>query len=152
MWPFIVIGLVGLLAIGKNSRRSSILRPENTDFQKAVTKALATIRKLESGNNYRAKNRYSSASGAYQFVDGTWNDYGGYEHAGDAPPGVQDERARKDVMVILAGHNYDFKWIPAVWYAGSGGAVKRNWNEIVGKNKLTIQQYVDKWMKEFWRL
>ena len=51
---------------------------------------LLTIRTLESGGNYQAINRGDGqgdiASGAYQFVTSTWNNYGGYQRAADAPP------------------------------------------------------------------
>lgn len=47
----------------------------------------------ESGGNYLAENDYSTASGAYQIIDGTWAGYGGYYHAADAPPSVQDAKA-----------------------------------------------------------
>ena len=46
---------------------------------------LETIRTLESGGDYAAESQTSSASGAYQFVDGTWAGYGGYQHASAAP-------------------------------------------------------------------
>jgi hypothetical protein len=49
----------------------------------------------ESGDNYRAENPTSTASGRYQITDGSWNGYGGYHHAADAPPDVQDARARQ---------------------------------------------------------
>ena len=47
----------------------------------------------ESGGDYKAENPTSTASGKYQFLDGTWGGYGGYQHASDAPPAVQDARA-----------------------------------------------------------
>ena len=51
----------------------------------------ACIRKYESGGNYRAQNPSTSASGAYQFVDGTWHAVTGLSgHAKDYPPSVQD--------------------------------------------------------------
>lgn len=47
----------------------------------------------ESHGDYAAENPYSSASGRYQIVDATWDGYGGYSHASDAPPATQDQRA-----------------------------------------------------------
>lgn len=57
------------------------------------------IRHCESGNNYRAQNRSSSASGAYQFVDRTWRSIptsvrGNASRAKDASPAQQDAAFR----------------------------------------------------------
>jgi hypothetical protein len=52
-----------------------------------------SILACESGGNPTAQNPRSSASGLWQFLTGTWNGYGGYPTAADAPPDVQNERA-----------------------------------------------------------
>lgn len=49
----------------------------------------------ESGGSYTAENPRSTASGRYQIVDSSWNGYRGYSHAADAPPDVQDAKARE---------------------------------------------------------
>ncbi len=114
-----------------------------------ISQILATIKHFESGGNYTAKNPNGSASGAYQFIDATWGGYGGYAHAYQAPPAVQDAKATAMVKSILAAHNGDVNWVPAVWFAGPYGATHTNWNTIPGPpgwNGSTIQQYHDKWM------
>ena len=62
-----------------------------------LTDVLAQIRGNESGGNYTAQNPNSSASGAYQFVNGTWQSLTQksgigleYATAGAAPPAIQD--------------------------------------------------------------
>ena len=43
--------------------------------------------------NYQAQNPTSTASGGFQILDTTWNFYGGYQSAKDAPPDIQLEKA-----------------------------------------------------------
>ena len=45
--------------------------------------------------NYKAENPSSTASGAWQFIDGTWGGFMGYSHAASAPRSVQDLKARQ---------------------------------------------------------
>lgn len=59
----------------------------------AVPAILVEIRRCESGHNYTAQNKTSTASGAYQFLDSTWAGYGGYSRAMHAPAAVQDAAA-----------------------------------------------------------
>jgi hypothetical protein len=83
---------------------------------------LNALKLQESGGNYLARNA-SGASGAYQFMPGTWANYKGYATAADAPPAVQDERARQ-----LAQQYYSQfgNWgdVAKAWYAGPGFASK----------------------------
>jgi resuscitation-promoting factor RpfA len=70
-----------------------------------LTSVLAQIRQNESGGSYTAQNPTSSASGAYQFIDGTWGSLTArsgigtqYVTAKSAPPQVQDAVAAYALM------------------------------------------------------
>lgn len=49
----------------------------------------------ESRGNPQAVNESSGAAGKWQFMPGTWNNYGGYSSASQAPESVQDAKARQ---------------------------------------------------------
>jgi hypothetical protein len=76
---------------------------------------LGLIRHRESSNNYTATNMISTASGAYQFIDGTWMAVAiasgvgmAYARAKDAPPVDQDFNA---LWLLLAnGPNSTYSW------------------------------------------
>ena len=58
--------------------------------------SLDAIKQCESGGNYQAVNASSGASGAYQFLDTTWQGLSaakGYSKAKYAPASVQDAAA-----------------------------------------------------------
>lgn len=65
------------------------------------------IKEKESTDNYQAVNPKSSASGAYQYTDSTWNNYGGYPKAALAPPAVQDQKFREDIVNRLSTYGGD---------------------------------------------
>ena len=54
-----------------------------------------SVMMCESGGSLTAQNPRSTASGKWQILDSTWNGYGGYASAADAPEAVQDARARE---------------------------------------------------------
>jgi Transglycosylase-like domain len=142
VWPWVIAG-VGIAVFALNRRPS---QPDD------VQRALATIRTMESGGNYTAKNPSSSASGAYQFLDTTWGGYGGYPRAWMAPPAVQDQKAAELVAMIQKRFGADPKWIPASWYVGLNGAATLDWNTVVPGNKSSVAQYVSKWLATYQRL
>lgn len=75
-----------------------------------LEKLIEIQRKAESTNNYQAINRErpgNTASGAYQYTDATWNNYGGYPKALLAPPEVQDRRFAEDIARRVAKYNGD---------------------------------------------
>lgn len=68
------------------------------------------IRRTESSGNYQALNRDrpgNTASGAYQYTDPTWNNYGGYAKAMYAPREVQDRRFAEDIAARYKQHGGD---------------------------------------------
>lgn len=114
---------------------------------------LATIRALESaGGDYTAQAPRSTASGAYQFINGTWDGFGGYERARDAPPDVQDAKAAEEVRRILDAHSGDVSAVPVVWYIGSlpaPGSVRWEVVPSGGSNVLTPREYQTRWLAEY---
>lgn len=95
-----------------------------------LAKLVEIQRKAESSGNYQAINREAvgnTASGAYQYTDRTWNNYGGYPKAALAPKEVQDRRFSEDIAARVNKFNGDvFRTIaahylpaaannPAVW-------------------------------------
>lgn len=71
----------------------SEFQKKNRLSEESLPLILKTIRYCESKDNYLAENRRSTASGAYQALDGTFNNYQGYARAKDAPKYVQDQFA-----------------------------------------------------------
>jgi hypothetical protein len=95
-----------------------------------IEKILAALRTNESGGNYgeNSAKEGSTASGAYQFLDGTWKERAAkagvgteYPRAYLAPPEIQDAVAAKWVQDILAmpGVNGDVSKVPLVWFTGN---------------------------------
>lgn len=109
---------------------SSVGGPDGIDaFMRA-------LRDVESSHNYQAvgvPTPWGRATGAYQFLDSTWGNYAGYARAMDAPPEVQDQRAR-ELMQEYYNQFGDWDSVAAAWFSGPGG----NWQsgevrEYVGK-------------------
>jgi len=129
-----------------------------------VDAILATIRTLESGDNY-IESRHSRAtgyatasgnpSGAYQYIYTSWGSYRGYNEAFQAPPAVQDERATNDITAVLDRFG-SVEWVPVAWYVGSGGAAKVRSGEWPLSyipnptyNRISIGDYQTKWMHHY---
>ena len=121
-----------------------------------IDAVLATIRTLESGGDYTARADGSSASGAYQFTDGTWARYGGYPQAWQAPPYVQDQKAIEHVQAILDDARGDVAAVGVVWYLGHlppDGSPE--WNTVPAPgagNQLTAREYQQRWMTQYEQL
>jgi hypothetical protein len=84
-------------------------RTINSSSKVSLSGIAGCIAEYESGGDPRAENPTTTASGLYQFVDGTWNGYGGYYHAADAPVSVQTERFYQ----VWDGGNGASQWVVA---------------------------------------
>ena len=118
-----------------------------------ISPILETIRFLESRGDYTAQAAGSSASGAYQFVDGTWDNFGGYARAVNAPPAVQDQKATAMVIAILERNGNDVGAVPVVWYLGHlPDPSSPTWDTVPvpdAGNVLTPREYQTRWVEQF---
>jgi Transglycosylase-like domain len=107
------------------------------------------IRTIESSGNYASTNAGSTASDAYQFLDSTWANYGGYPRAWQAPPAVQDAKATADAQAILEAGNGDVSAVPVSWYIGHVPAAgSAEWDTVPypsAGNVLTARDYRTSW-------
>ncbi len=118
-------------------------------FPSQIANILATIRYVESRGNYAAPLNKGRASGAYQFITSTWNNYGGYSEAYLAPPEVQDERAAADVNRFLDQWDNDVSMIPVMWYyprAATDIALMDIVPVPSAGNVLTVREYQQRWL------
>ena len=118
---------------------------------------LDTIKERESyGGRYDIHDTVagSSASGAYQFTDSTWQakareygiDISSYPRAYMAPPEVQDEVARRYVEEILANTNGDVSMVPVVWLSGN---YRGQIDEAGRAINPTMEAYRSSWMAAY---
>lgn len=77
------------------ARRSAPVRSEQGTGRCGGDLPPCYVMERESRGDIRAENPVSTAAGKWQFIDGTWDGYGGYSHASDAPEDVQDQKARE---------------------------------------------------------
>lgn len=116
---------------------------------------LDTIKSKESGGNYQAQAKGSSASGAYQFTDSTWQGltkkYGigaEFAKAKDAPQQIQDAVAAKYVDELMKKAGGDVSKIPLAWYTGNLQG-KMSDQAIALNAGLTPEKYQEKWMSQY---
>ena len=151
---FGVIFMLGLLAAAAVAG-GSVTNPTcgangGVVYDGDLERILATIRHFESRGDYTVRARKGTASGAYQFLDSSWANYGGYPSAWMAPPELQDAKAAEWVTIILTNHPGDVSSVPVTWYIGHVPAVdSAEWNTVPYPefgNVLTPREYQTRWL------
>jgi hypothetical protein len=127
-------------------------------FDNNIDRILETIRGQESGGNYniiQGVNATGTASGAYQFIDTTWQaktaQFGigtEYRTAREAPSEIQDAVARAYVTDILRRANGDVTKVPLEWYTGNL-AGRMSPEAIKANRDKTPQQYQAEWLQKY---
>jgi hypothetical protein len=120
-----------------------------------VDQILATIRRRESGGNYAAQAKGSTASGAYQFIDSTWQSmtkkFGmgeEFKSAKMAPKEIQDAVAKAYVQDILKRAGGDVSKVPLEWYTGNIQG-KISDKALAANQGLTPEMYQQKWLADY---
>lgn len=118
--------------------RPSNISPAGTDLDRFMY----ALRAVESSHNYKAEGQPTpggTAKGAYQYLDSTWDNYGGYSRADEAPPHIQDEKARQDMQRYYDEYG-SWDSVSAAWYSGPGGDWEsQEVQEYVGKVNSNLQ-------------
>ena len=123
--------------------------PLHVKIPKNFDDILTTIRLVESSNNYTVPPNRGGASGAYQYIDSTWNNFKGFPKAYLAPPEVQDERALIDVFSILTTWKNDVSMIPVIWYFPRAATDPALMDQVPlpgSGNRLTVREYQFRWL------
>jgi hypothetical protein len=121
----------------------------NANISADTKQIMAAIRTHESGGNYQIQSKNSSATGAYQFLDSSWQELSKkynigkeYKQAKDAPPEVQDAVAAKFIEEILKANNNDVRAVFKTWYTGNAkGIISKE--AMAKNNNLTADQMAD---------
>jgi hypothetical protein len=127
-------------------------------FNGDINRILNTIKGKESSGDYgilQQVNNSGTASGAYQFTNGTWQNltrqYGigtQYATARSAPPEVQDRVAAAYVSEILRNANGDVTKVPLVWYTGNYNGTMTQ-AQLDANRGLTSQRYQADWLRRY---
>ena len=111
-------------------------------FLNKAFKVMNGIKLQESGGNYKSESQWSSASGAYGYIDSTWNDYAGYSRAKYAPREVQDMRMLESLHTRWKEKGGDWSKVIAAHFYPAWSDNKSLWDQRPSSNNPTIWEYV----------
>jgi hypothetical protein len=116
----------------------------SSKFLNKAFKVMNGIKLQESGGSYTSESSWSSASGAYGYIDSTWNNYGGYSRAKYAPKLVQDQRMLESLHHRWKEKDGDWEKVIAAHFYPAWSDNKSLWGKSPGNGNPTIREYVNK--------
>lgn len=130
--------------------------PSDTGGAVDIDRLLRTLAHRESGGNPTATNSVSSASGKYQYLDGTWrarvslySEVSKYPRAKDAPEAVQDAVAYLEYMEKINTYNGDLFKIALSHFYPAAISDPSVLDDHIGGNTVTPRQYADGFVREY---
>ena len=132
----------------KRSSKSSRKARMTLKMKRGIYDVMWAIKMVESHGNYKAKSRWSSASGAYQFIDSTWNNYGGYKRAYLAPAKIQDQRMFRSLEQRFWDKDGDWEKVIAAHMYPAWSDDKSKWHRSPGNGNPSLWEYVNKVMSK----
>jgi hypothetical protein len=121
-----------------------------------IDQVLRTLAFRESGGNPTATNSVSSASGKYQYLDGTWqarksyySEVSKYPRAKDAPEAVQDGVAYLEYSEKITLYNGDLFKIALSHFYPAAISDASLLDSHIGGNTVTPRQYADGFVQQY---
>lgn len=128
--------------INKRIKESNRASRQQALFNLRVQRIMYGFRMHESHANYKAKSKWSSACGAYQYIKSTWNNYKGYPNACVAPKHIQDKRMLRDILLRYERYDGDWKKVIAAHLYPKWANNKSLWDRHIPGNP-TLNEYVE---------
>lgn len=122
-----------------DSTRKTFLR--SARGYREIDRVRAAIAAKETGTDYKSRSQWSSASGAYQYIDSTWNNYEGYARAYLAPKEIQDRRMISELVTNYKRYGRWDKVIAHHFYPAYADDFSL-WDKKIPGNP-TVREYVD---------
>ena len=127
--------------INSNINKAKVKLSNVLSFKEKVEILMYSIKQIESNGRYKAKSKWSSACGAYQYMPITWNNYRGFKTACLAPEEVQDSRMRGEIKYLWNKY-HDWDKVIASHYLPAYAGNKATWNTHFFRGQPTIREYV----------
>jgi hypothetical protein len=127
--------------INNNINKEKVKLSSVLSLKEKIEILMYSIKQVESNGRYKAKSKWSSACGAYQYMTITWDNYQGFKTACLAPESVQDSRMRGEIKYLWTKY-HDWEKVIASHFLPAYADNKALWNKHYYAGQPTIREYV----------